>query len=99
VRTAISLGDLDLLAGEVLPERTVLSTVVTPFNNYGGDNGGAAAAAAAASGDGGGHSSGPAVVSSCVNQQQAGSQGLLALGLAPTPPTSSQLCTPAAIVG
>ena len=36
---AINFTDLDALTGEVLPERTVLSTVSTPFNNAGGSDG------------------------------------------------------------
>ncbi|MCD2192757.1 hypothetical protein LQ327_05070 [Actinomycetospora endophytica] len=35
---AINFSDLDALTGEVLPERTVLSTVSTPFNNAGGSD-------------------------------------------------------------
>ena len=100
MRTVISLGDLDLLAGEVLPERTVLSTLVPPFFGSGADAD-AGAGAGAASGSGaeannyGGNSAN--VLSSCVNQQQAGNNGLVGGLIAPTPPSSSQLCTPAAI--
>ena len=61
---AVNFAELNELAGELLPERTVLSTVVTPFNNwnpgnsgggYGGvDGGSSSSSAAAAGGQGGG---------------------------------------------
>jgi hypothetical protein len=101
VRTAISFGDLDLLAGEVLPERTVLSTLVTPFSNPGADadGGGSSSAAAAAAGGGNGdNGGGTTVVSGCVNQQSQATSGLVgALGLG-TPQQSSQTCTPVSTV-
>ena len=104
MRTAISSGDLDLLTGEVLPERTVLSTLVPPF--FSGSDADADAGADAGAGAASGSeavannygSGGATVLSSCVNQQQAGNNGLVGL-IAPTPPSSSQLCTPAAIAG
>lgn len=58
---AVNFAELNELAGELLPERTVLSTVTTPFNNWnpGGGQGGAvdggssSSSAAAAGGNGG----------------------------------------------
>jgi hypothetical protein len=61
---AVNFAELNELAGELLPERTVLSTVTTPFNNWnpGGGQGGSvdgggsssSSAAAASGGEGGG---------------------------------------------
>ena len=95
MRTAISFEGLDQLGGEVLPERTVLSTLVTPFNNPGaGDTSSSSAAAAGGSG-GGDH--GTTAMSACQSTWTGGTGGLIgALGLG-TPPSSSVTCTPAAM--
>ncbi len=102
MRTVISFEELDLLAGEVLPERTVLSTVTTPFNNVGaggGGDGGSSSAAAAAAG-GGGADQGTTALSACQSNQTPGTPGLLgSLGLGSANPSSSVTCTPAAISG
>jgi hypothetical protein len=94
----ISFEELDVLAGEMLPERAVLSTVV-PFNNWGGagSEGGSsssAAAAAAGGGHGGGDQNG-IVSSACHVQETDGTPGLLgALGLGSNNPSQSVTCLP-----
>ncbi len=94
MRTVISFEELDLLAGEVLPERTVLSTVTTPFNSAGAGGGAAAAAG------GGGADQGTTALSACQSNQTPGTPGLLgSLGLGSANPSSSVTCTPAAISG
>jgi hypothetical protein len=106
VRTAISFGDLDLLAGEVLPERTVLSTLVTPFSNPGADadGGGSSSAAAAAAGGGHGDNGGSTVMNSCTSQQEGnfggsgGLAGILGLGLGSHGPVSEHSCLPGTAV-
>ncbi|MGA8116589.1 MAG: hypothetical protein WCA46_23365 [Actinocatenispora sp.] len=81
--SAISFEELDQLAGEMLPERAVLSTV-TPF--AGGPEGGGNLAIAD-----GGHS-GPTISSAC----QAVNNGPLAGMLGGS---NSLTCVPAAIAG
>jgi hypothetical protein len=97
---AISFTDLDQLAGEVLPERTVLATVSTPFNNAAGGDGGAgsasSSAAAAAGGDGG--SDGATAINGQQNTVSQGTPGLLgSLGLGSNNPGSTSTATPGAI--
>lgn len=93
----ISFEELDVLAGEMLPERAVLSTVV-PFNNWGGagSEGGSsssAAAAAAGGGHGGGDQNG-IVSSACHVRETGATTGLVgALGLG-TPSSQSMTCLP-----
>lgn len=98
----ISIADLDQLAGEVMPERAVLSTVSTPFNNAGGgahagsDGSASSAAAAAGGGDGGHH--GATAINSCQGTVSQGTPGLLgSLGLGSNNPNSTFTCTPGAV--
>ncbi len=100
----ISFTDLDQLVGEVLPERTVMSTVVTPYNNAGGDGGGSgassssAAAAAAGGSDGGSH--GTTAINSCQGTVSQGTPGLMgSLGLGSNNPGSTYTCAPGAVSG
>lgn len=84
MKSSFSYAELDELAGELLPARTVLSTVGLPLNNnnaVGGD---------------GGH--GATIVSSCNTSNQLGTPGLVgALGLGSNNPSNTQTCTPAAV--
>lgn len=82
MKTSFSYADLDQLTGEVLPERAVLSTVVTPFNNGGM----------------GGGDHGATVSSACQSTHHEGTPGLLgSLGLGSNNPSQNLACTPAAI--
>lgn len=104
---AVNFAELNEVAGELLPERTVLSTVTTPFNNWnpGGGQGGAvdgggssSSSAAAAGGNGGGLVVAPdhgfASQSACnTNDAPQGNSGLL--GLFTSPVENTQACTPA----
>jgi hypothetical protein len=96
----ISFTELDQLVGEVLPERTVLATVSTPFNNVagGGADGSASSSAAAAAGGGDGGSHGATAINSCQGTVSQGTPGLLgSLGLGSNNPGSTFTCTPGAI--
>ncbi|MGX1501720.1 UNVERIFIED_CONTAM: hypothetical protein RKD43_000345 [Streptomyces graminofaciens] len=86
----ISFEELDVLAGEMLPERAVLSTVV-PFNNWGGGGSSSSAVAIApAASDQNGITS-----SACTVQEVDGTPGLLgALGLGSNNPSSGMTCVP-----
>ncbi|ALC25082.1 hypothetical protein ACH46N_10510 [Streptomyces pristinaespiralis] len=91
----ISFEELDVLAGEMLPERAVLSTVV-PFNNWGGggsEGGGSSSSAVAiapAASDQNGITS-----SACTVQEVDGTPGLVgALGLGSNNPSSGMTCMP-----
>ncbi|MET0188768.1 hypothetical protein [Pseudonocardia sediminis] len=96
----VNQADLDMLVGEVLPQRTVLSTVTTPFNNAGGAGGGPSSAAAAAAGGAGGDSGGTTALSSCQTTYSAGTPGLLgSLGLGSANPGSTTTCVPTAVSG
>ncbi|MGA8116665.1 MAG: hypothetical protein WCA46_23770 [Actinocatenispora sp.] len=81
--SAISFEELTQLAGELLPERAVLSTI-TPLGapEHGGPNVAIV---------GGGDDHAPTVSSAC--------QAVANDGLATLAPTSSLTCTPAAIAG
>jgi hypothetical protein len=82
-----SLSDLDALDGEVLPERTVLSTVSSPFHG----------ASPAAPSSGSGH--GTTVVNSCQTTTSYGTPGLLgSLGLGSENPHTTTTCTPSTVV-
>lgn len=98
---AISFTNLDQLAGEVLPERTVMSTVSTPFNNAGGDGDGGGAgsvSSAAAAGGDGGASHGATAINGQQNTVSQGPPGLLgSLGLGSNNPGSTSTATPGAI--
>ena len=97
---AINFTDLDRLDGEVLPERTVLSTVSTPFNNgggHGGDGGGAnSSAAQTGGGESAGH--GATAINGQSSNVQQGTPGLLgSLGLGSNNPTQTSNANPGAI--
>ena len=105
---AVNFAELDELAGELLPERTVLSTVTTPFNNWnpgsgtGGDGGSSSSAAASGGGSGVGGYVAPdhgfSSTSACnANDAPQGNNGLL--GLFQTPAENSQACQPATSSG
>lgn len=105
--TSVSFQELDQLFGEMLPERTLLSTV-TDFGAGGGSGAaGASASSAAAAGGaggdttianfGGGDDDGAVMMSACTSTTNQGNAGLLSdLGLNSTNPYSTQTCTPAA---
>lgn len=83
MRTPISFAQLEQLEGEVLPDRTVLSVIITPPGGGG------------AISDGGGTT----IMSACTTTttyHEPGVVGLLGLGLNKTPITTVT-CTPAAI--
>ncbi len=90
----ISDTELRRLAGEVLPPRMALSTVITPVvGNGGGGNGGAPVQS-------GGGDDGTTVAYACQTHQDPGPPALLAaLGLGPTTPATTTTCVPAAISG
>jgi hypothetical protein len=101
--TSISTEALDQLAGEVLPERVVLSAVAPPaggttaVNNYlqGAPTGGAYAAPVG----GGAAHGGAAISSACVASNSPGTPGLLgSLGLGSSNPGSSLTCVPSTAV-
>ena len=82
---AISFTDLDRLDGEVLPERTVLSTV-----------GSGSSAAQTGGGDSAGH--GATAINGQSSNVQHGTPGLLgSLGLGSNNPTETSNATPGAI--
>ena len=83
MNTPVTFNDLDQMAAEVLPERTVLSVIVTPAGGGGAvDSGG-----------------GTAILSSCqttTTYTEPGVTGVLGLGFNATP-VQTTTCTPAAI--
>lgn len=93
--SVVSYEQLDRLAGELLPERTVLSLINISFSNvhnatYEFPAGGGHGAA------GGGH--GTTVAYACQATDSPGTQGVLgSLGLGSSP-YSSMTCMPAAVV-
>ena len=85
MNTPVTFNDLDQMAAEVLPERTVLSTVVTPIGGGGAIDGGGG---------------GTAILSSCqttTTYTEPGVTGVLGLGFNATP-VQTQSCVPAAVV-
>ena len=98
---SISFQELDLLGGEVLPERTLLSTV-TDFSGGGGSSGsaGSASSAAAAGGAGGdtvviNDDDGAVSHSSCQSTYNPGTPGLFgSLGLGSNNPNFSMTRPP-----
>lgn len=105
---AISFEELDNIAGEVLPERTVMGVVATPFNHLGGGpdggSGSAGASSSAAANSGGGvfapapSDHGTTILSSCQSIDRQGTPGLFgSLGLGSENPAAGVTCTPAAI--
>ncbi|MEV5240715.1 hypothetical protein AB0K89_16680 [Streptomyces cinnamoneus] len=108
MENAISFEELDAIAGEVLPERTVMGIVATPFNALsagpdGGAGAGSASSSSAANAGGGVYAPAPSdhgttILSSCQSIDRQGTPGLLgSLGLGSEQPTNSVTCTPAAI--
>lgn len=101
----ISFEELDKIAGEVLPERTVLGVLATPFNHAGdpGSSAGAGSSSSAAATGGGVFAPAPSdhgttILSSCQSIDRQGTPGLLgSLGLGSENPASNMTCTPAAI--
>ncbi|MBE1530896.1 hypothetical protein [Actinomadura algeriensis] len=87
---SFSYTELDMLAGEVLPERAVLSTLLVG----GGDEN----ENANLNVNHGGEGDDSTVVSSCSANSNQPTTGLLTL-LNGTPAANSQICTPAAITG
>jgi hypothetical protein len=88
---AVSYEELDQLAGELLPERTVLSLVNMFFTNANYTT-----YAFPAHGDGG---HGATVAYACQAANSPGTAGLLgSLGLGSQNPYSSMTCMPAAVV-
>ncbi|MFV2171491.1 hypothetical protein ACFHW2_01345 [Actinomadura sp. LOL_016] len=85
---SFSYTELDMLAGEVLPERAVLSTLLVGGGNE-NEN---------ANLNLGGHDDDTAIVSSCSANTNQPTTGLLAL-VNGTPAANSQICTPAAFQG
>ncbi len=103
MRKAIEVSDLAQITGEVLPERTVMSTVTTPFNNAGGDGGdggSSSSGAAAAAGGGDGGSDGSTAINGQQGTVSQGTPGLLgSLGLGSNNPGSTLSSSPGAISG
>ncbi|MEU8549063.1 hypothetical protein [Streptomyces roseoverticillatus] len=108
MENAISFEELDTVAGEVLPERTVMGIVATPLAGpYGDGDGGSGAGAgssSSASASGGGvyapapHDHGTVALSACQAVDRQGTPGLFgSLGLPSTNPTTSMTCIPAAV--
>jgi hypothetical protein len=94
----ISFEELDGLTGEMLPERSVLSTVV-PFNNWGGGDahgqGGSSSSSSAAAFGGASSDQNGIVANACQAQRVDGTPGLLgALGLGSNNPSSGVTCVP-----
>jgi hypothetical protein len=93
----ISFEELDGLTGEMLPERSVLSTVV-PFNNWGGSgdgHGGSSSSSSAAAFGGANSDQNGIVANACQAERVHGTPGLLgALGLGSNNPSSALTCVP-----
>ncbi|MEV5375085.1 MULTISPECIES: hypothetical protein [Streptomyces] len=110
MENAISFEELDTVAGEVLPERTVMGVVATPLAApYGDGDGGSGAGAGSSSSSsaaatGGGvfapqpHDHGTVALSACQSTNHPGTPGLFgSLGLPSTAPASDLTCIPAAV--
>ncbi|WP_269854690.1 hypothetical protein [Streptomyces sp. RPT161] len=106
MENVISFEELDKVTGEVLPERTVMGIVSTPFNNVGAghDGGGDSASSSSAAASGGGvyapapSDHGTTIMSSCQSIDRQGTPGLLgSLGLGSENPASGMTCMPSAI--
>ncbi|MGK5545378.1 hypothetical protein ACSNOH_11690 [Streptomyces sp. URMC 127] len=110
MENAISFEELATVAGEVLPERTVMGIVATPLAApYGDGDGGAGAGAgssSSASASGGGvyapapGNHGTTVLSACQTGGHEGTPGLLGevVGLG-RQPAAYMTCVPAAVSG
>ncbi|MFI9309609.1 hypothetical protein [Streptomyces triculaminicus] len=104
---AISFEELADIAGEVLPERTVMGVIATSLGLADPGPGGAGAGAgssSSAAATGGGvfapapHDHGTTVLSACQAVDRQGTPGLLgSLGLPSTNPTTSMTCIPTAV--
>ncbi|MFI9201830.1 hypothetical protein [Streptomyces sp. NPDC053048] len=107
---AISFEELETVAGEVLPERTVMGVIATPLSfadpgPAGSGAGAGASSSSAASGGGvGGVFAPPAdhhgttMLAACQAVDRQGTPGLFgSLGLPSTNPTTSMTCMPTAI--
>jgi hypothetical protein len=102
--SAISYDELDRLAGELLPERTVLGVISTPLAHFGASGASSSSSSAAASSGGNTvvvtQAPGPTVVSACQATNSPGTPGLLgSLGLGSANPGTSMTCIPAAVAG
>lgn len=99
--SAISYAELDRLGGELLPERTVLGIISTPFSNTGSGAGASSSSSAASSGGGvyvAPSSNGSTAIDACQATNSPGTPGLLgSLGLGSANPETSMTCVPAAI--
>ncbi|MFE0041965.1 hypothetical protein [Streptomyces albireticuli] len=107
----ISFEELDGVAGEVLPERTVMGVVAAPLNYapFGEGDGGAGAGAGSSSSSsaasGGGvvnapapHDHGATMLSACQSVDRQQPAGLLSsLGLPSQNPATGLHCVPAAV--
>ncbi|GGX60897.1 hypothetical protein [Streptomyces hiroshimensis] len=108
---AISFEELDAIAGEVLPERTVMGIVAAPLaygpagDGDGGAGAGAGSSSSSSASSGGGvvnapapHDHGTVALSACQAVDRQGTPGLFgSLGLPSTNPTTSITCIPAAV--
>ncbi|WP_370421915.1 hypothetical protein AB8O64_27445 [Streptomyces sp. QH1-20] len=106
---AISFEELDQVAGEVLPERTVMGIIATPltFGDPHGDGGGVGAGASSSSSataSGGGvyapapSDHGTTMLSACQSVDRQQPAGLLSsLGLHSQNPATGLHCVPAAV--
>ena len=90
MKTPVSFDELDQMAAEVLPERTVMCVVA---GAAGGDGGSSAAAAA------GGGDDGATMLSSCTTTTSYTNPGVLGIAGAQynTGPQTTTTCTPAAV--
>lgn len=101
----ISFEELDKIAGEVLPERTVLGVLATPFNHGGGpgSSAGAGSSSSAAATGGGVFAPAPSdhgttMLSSCQAIDHPQPAGLLSsLSLNSQNPNTTFTCIPAAV--
>lgn len=97
MNTPVTFADLDQMAAEVLPERTVLGVVVAPAG--GGGSAGSSSSSAAAAGGGAVDGGGAAALNSCSSTtsfQQQGVLGLLGLGTQQVPVVTTT-CAPGAV--
>lgn len=111
---AVNFAELNELAGELLPERTVLSTITTPFNNWnpgnsgGGVDGGAGSSSSSAAAAGGGGNGGEVGFvspdhgfqsSAACNQNDSPESNSGLLGLFTSAQQNTNSCIPASTSG
>lgn len=90
---AVNFADLVGLAGEVLPERAVMSLVNLTVNNGAGAG---SVSHPSSGGHGGGH--GATEMASCTSTSSPGTPGLLgSLGLGSSQPYTSVTCVPSTV--